>query len=38
VHVILNNYAVHKHVERAKVRARLERHPRWTLHFTPTSA
>jgi transposase len=35
VHVILDNYAAHKH---AKVRAWLERHPRWTFHFTPTSA
>jgi transposase len=35
VHVILDNYAVHKH---PKVRAWLVRHPRWTFHFTPTSA
>jgi len=35
VHAILDNYAVHKH---PKVRAWLERHPRWTFHFTPTSA
>lgn len=34
VHVILDNYAAHKH---AKVRTWLERHPRWTFHFTPTS-
>lgn len=34
-HVILDNYAAHKH---AKVRAWLDRHPRWTFHFTPTSA
>ncbi len=34
VHVVLDNYAVHKH---PKVRARLARHPRWTFHFTPTS-
>jgi transposase len=34
LHVILDNYAAHKH---AKVRAWLERHPRWTFHFTPTS-
>jgi transposase len=34
VHVIMDNYAAHKH---AKVRAWLERHPRWTFHFTPTS-
>ncbi len=35
VHVILDNYAAHKHV---KVRAWLARHPRWTFHFTPTSS
>lgn len=35
VHVILDNYATHKH---PKVRAWLVRHPRWTFHFTPTSA
>ncbi len=35
VHVILDNYASHKH---PKVRAWLARHPRWTFHFTPTSA
>ena len=35
VHVILDNYAAHKHV---KVRQWLERHPRWTFHFTPTSS
>lgn len=35
VHVILDNYATHKH---EKVRAWLERHPRWTFHFTPTSS
>jgi transposase len=34
VHVILDNYAAHKHV---KVRAWLKPHPRWTFHFTPTS-
>jgi len=34
IHVILDNYAAHKH---KKVRAWLERHPRWTFHFTPTS-
>jgi transposase len=34
VHVILDNYAAHKH---AKVHAWLKRHPRWTFHFTPTS-
>jgi transposase len=35
VHVILDNYAAHKH---GKVRAWLERHPRWIFHFTPTSS
>lgn len=35
VHVILDNHATHKH---PKVRAWLERHPRWTFHLTPTSA
>ena len=34
VHVILDNYAAHKH---AKVREWLDRHPRFTFHFTPTS-
>ncbi|MCE3245716.1 MAG: family transposase, partial [Arthrobacter sp.] len=34
IHVILDNYAAHKH---PKVWAWLERHPRWTFHFTPTS-
>lgn len=35
VHAILDNYATHKH---PKVIAWLTRHPRWTFHFTPTSA
>ncbi len=35
VHAIVDNYAVHKH---PKVREWLIRHPRWTFHFTPTSA
>ena len=35
VHVILDNYAAHKH---PKVIAWLSRHPRVTFHFTPTSA
>jgi transposase len=35
VHVILDNYAAHKH---PKVRTWLARHPRWVFHFTPTSA
>ena len=34
VHVILDNYATHKH---PKVRAWLAGHPLWTFHFTPTS-
>ena len=34
MHVILDNYAAHKH---AKVREWLDRHPRFTFHFTPTS-
>ena len=35
MHVILDNYAAHKH---EKVRAWLDRHPRWTFHFTSTSS
>jgi transposase len=35
VHVILDNYAAHKH---PKVRTWLARHPRWVFHFTPTAA
>jgi transposase len=34
VHAILDNYGSHKH---PKARAWLERHPRWTFHYTPTS-
>ena len=34
VHVILDNHAVHKH---PKVRRWLDRHERFTFHFTPTS-
>jgi transposase len=34
VHVILDNYAAHKH---PKVRRWLNRHERFTFHFTPTS-
>ena len=34
VHVILDNYAAHKH---PKVIAWLGRHPRFVFHFTPTS-
>lgn len=35
IHAIVDNYATHKH---PKVRAWLERHPRWTFHFIPTSS
>jgi putative transposase len=35
VHLILDNYATHKH---AKVRAWLAKRPRYHLHFTPTYA
>ena len=35
IHVILDNYSPHKH---EKVRQWLARHPRWTFHYTPTSA
>jgi len=35
IHIILDNYSPHKH---EKVRKWLARHPRWTFHFTPTSA
>jgi transposase len=35
VHAILDNYATYKH---PKVIDWLGRHPRWTFHFTPTSA
>lgn len=35
VHVVLDNYATHKH---PNVKAWLKRHPRFTFHFTPTSA
>ena len=35
VHAIVDNYATHKH---PRVRQWLLRHPRWTFHFTPTSA
>jgi hypothetical protein len=34
VHVIVDNYATHKH---PKVKAWLVRHPRFVFHFTPTS-
>jgi transposase len=35
IHAIVDNYATHKH---PKVRRWLARHPRWSFHFTPTSA
>jgi len=35
VHLIADNYATHKH---PKVKAWLARHPRFHMHFTPTSA
>jgi transposase len=34
VNVILDNYATHKH---SNVMRWLDRHPRFTFHFTPTS-
>jgi transposase len=35
IHAVVDNYATHKH---PRVSAWLARHPRWTFHFTPTSA
>lgn len=35
VHLIVDNYATHKH---ANVRSWLDKHPRFHLHFTPTSS
>ena len=35
VHVIIDNYAAHKH---PKVLEWIENHPRFVFHFTPTSA
>ena len=35
LHLVVDNYATHKH---PKVKAWLKRHPRFHLHFTPTSA
>lgn len=35
IHLVLDNYATHKTPE---IRAWLEKHPRFKLHFTPTSA
>src|ERR687891_1528320 len=35
LHLVIDNYGTHKH---AKVRAWLKRHPRFILHFVPTSS
>jgi len=35
LHLIVDNYATHKH---PRVRAWLKRHPRFHMHFTPTSS
>jgi transposase len=35
VHLICDNYATHKH---ESVRAWLDKHPRFQLHFTPSSS
>jgi transposase len=35
IEAVVDNYATHKH---PKVQAWLKRHPRWSFHFTPTSA
>jgi transposase len=35
IHAIVDNYGTHKH---PRVRKWLVQHPRWTFHFTPTSA
>ena len=35
IHAVVDNYATHKH---PRVRAWLASRPRWTFHFTPTSA
>ena len=35
VHLIVDNYATHKH---ARVKAWLKKHPRFSVHYTPTSA
>jgi transposase len=35
LHLIIDNYATHKH---AKVKTWLQRHPRFHLHFTPTGS
>jgi len=35
LHLIVDNYGTHK---QPKVKLWLEKHPRFTLHFTPTSS
>jgi putative transposase len=35
IHVVVDNYATHKH---PKVKRWLATHPRWQVHYTPTSA
>ena len=35
LHLVLDNYATHKH---SNVKTWLAKHPRFHLHFTPTSA
>jgi hypothetical protein len=35
LHLIVDNYAAHKH---PKVKAWLEKHKRFHMHFTPTSS
>jgi len=35
LHIIVDNYSAHKH---PKVRSWLKRHPRFQMHFTPTSS
>src|ERR1700724_2310545 len=35
IHAVVDTYATHNH---PKVQKLLARHPRWTFHFTPTSA
>ena len=35
LHLIVDNYATHKHPE---VKAWLDKHPRFHMHFTPTSS
>ena len=35
IHLIVDNYSIHKH---AAVKRWLARHPRFHVHFTPTSA